>query len=144
MTHFLGIDSSTTGIKALVIDQNGVVVGTATAELSLSMPQPLWSEQDPADWWEGTVSSIKQVLAGTGLSGDDVAAIGLTGQMHGLTLLDKNGEALRPAMLWNDQRTGPQCDEIRERFSTQPASAPAATSVIIELNNFIPNPPVAP
>ncbi len=119
MTYFLGIDSSTTGVKALLIDATGAtgqVTGTATTELLLSTPQPLWSEQDPADWWQGAISSVRQVLADTGLSGDAIAAVGLTGQMHGLTLLDEAGDVLRPAILWNDQRTGPQCDEIRRRL----------------------------
>jgi xylulokinase len=116
MTYFLGIDASTTGVKALLIDEKGSVVGTATTELPISTPKPLWSEQDPADWWDGTVNSIKQVLQETGVSGDDVAAIGLTGQMHGLTLLDEAGEVLRPAILWNDQRTGAECDDIRARL----------------------------
>ncbi len=119
MTYFLGIDSSTTGVKALLIDEKGDVAGVAATELPLSTPQPLWSEQDPADWWNGAVNSIKQVLAKTNLAGEDIAAIGLTGQMHGLTLLDQAGEVLRPAMLWNDQRTGPQCDAIRERLGKQ-------------------------
>ncbi|MBN1220267.1 MAG: xylulokinase [Anaerolineae bacterium] len=116
MSYFLGIDSSTTGVKALLIDEKGSVVGAATTELSLSTPQPLWSEQDPVDWWNGTVNSIKQVLQDTGISADKVAAIGLTGQMHGLTLLDEAGEVLRPAILWNDQRTGAECDDIRARL----------------------------
>jgi xylulokinase len=116
MSYFLGIDASTTGVKALLIDEKGGVVGTATTELPLSTPQPLWSEQDPVDWWHGTVNSIKNVLQAAGISGDDVAAIGLTGQMHGLTLLDEAGEALRPAILWNDQRTGAECDDIRARL----------------------------
>jgi xylulokinase len=116
MTYFLGIDSSTTGVKALLIDEKGSVIGTATTELPISTPKPLWSEQDPVDWWNGTVNSIKQVLQETGVSGDDVAAIGLTGQMHGLTLLDEAGEVLRPAILWNDQRTGAECDDIRARL----------------------------
>jgi xylulokinase len=113
MSYFLGIDSSTTGVKALLIDQAGQVVGAATTDLALSTPKPLWSEQDPANWWQGAVNSIRQVLAQTGSSGDDVAAIGLTGQMHGLTLLDEAGKVLRPAILWNDQRTGAECDDIR-------------------------------
>jgi xylulokinase len=116
MTHFLGIDASTTGVKALLIDEAGDVTGAATTDIPLSTPKPLWSEQDPADWWRGTVSSIRQVLQETGLSGDEVAAVGMTGQMHGLTLLDEAGEVLRPAILWNDQRTGAECDEIRARL----------------------------
>ncbi|HNT74935.1 MAG TPA: xylulokinase [Anaerolineae bacterium] len=114
-TLFLGIDISTTGAKALLMDATGAVVTTATTALPLSTPKPLWSEQDPHDWWNGIVKSIQQALKQAGATGDDVTAIGLTGQMHGLTLLDKNGAVLRPAILWNDQRTGAQCDEIRAR-----------------------------
>jgi len=116
MSYLLGVDVSTTGVKALLIDQNGTVIGTANTEQPLSTPYPLWSEQDPADWWKGAVQSIRQVLQETGISGASVQGIGLTGQMHGLTLLDDAGNVLRPAILWNDQRTGAQCDEIRVRL----------------------------
>lgn len=116
MPYLMGIDISTTGAKALVIGENGEVVGAAKSPLSLSTPQPLWSEQDPAGWWQGVVESIGRVLENTALAGEEIAAIGLTGQMHGLTLLDEAGEVLRPAILWNDQRTGRQCDEIRQRL----------------------------
>jgi len=111
--YLLGIDVSTTGVKAILIDQDGRLAATANTEQPLSTPKPLWSEQDPADWWAGTLSSTTQVLAQAGISGVDVAAVGLTGQMHGLTLLDEKGSVLRPAILWNDQRTAAQCDEIR-------------------------------
>src|SRR5450756_1238487 len=113
MKYLLGIDVSTTGVKALLIDQEGQVAATANTEQPLFTPKPLWSEQDPADWWKGTLNSVRQALSQAGISGDDVAAVGLTGQMHGLTLLDENGAVLRPAILWNDQRTAAQCDEIR-------------------------------
>ncbi len=116
MPYLLGIDVSTTGVKALLINQNGGVVGSANTEHPLSTPYPLWSEQDPADWWNGAVRSIRQVFQETGVSADEVAGVGLTGQMHGLTLLDEAGNVLRPAILWNDQRTGAQCDEIRARL----------------------------
>jgi len=116
MPYLLGIDVSTTGVKALIIDQKGSVNGSASVEHPLSTPKPLWSEQDPADWWNGAVKSIKTALKETKISGQDIAAIGLTGQMHGLTMLDSAGNVLRPAILWNDQRTGPQCDEIRKRL----------------------------
>jgi len=112
---YLGIDVSTTGAKALLIDGTGAVVSSATTALPLSTPRPLWSEQDPHDWWEGVVASIRRALAEAGATGEDVRAVGLTGQMHGLTLLDERGEVLRPAILWNDQRTGAQCDEIHAR-----------------------------
>jgi xylulokinase len=112
---FLGIDVSTTGAKALVIDEKGVVLATATTALTLQTPRPLWSEQDPHEWWAGTARSIQKALADAGAQGSDVAAVGLTGQMHGLVLLGKGDEVLRPAILWNDQRTGAECDEIRKR-----------------------------
>jgi xylulokinase len=84
------------------------------SEYAFDVPRPLWSEQDPHLWWVGTIDAIRSVLASTGVSGDDVAAIGLTGQMHGAVVLDRAGKVLRPAILWNDQRTGPECDVIRE------------------------------
>jgi xylulokinase len=119
MCLFLGLDVSTTGAKALLIDEKGDVVSSATTALSLSTPHPLWSEQEPHEWWSGMVTSIKQALSQAGVSGSNVAAIGLTGQMHGLVLLDEVGKVLRPAILWNDQRTGAQCDEIRSRIGKE-------------------------
>src|SRR6185503_7341872 len=117
MTLLLGIDLSTTGAKALLVDPEGRVVGSATTPLTLSSPHPLWSEQEPREWWEATANSIARVLAETNVSGDDIAAIGLTGQMHGLVVLDDERQVLRPAILWNDQRCGAECDEIRARVS---------------------------
>jgi xylulokinase len=118
---FLGIDVSTTGAKALLIDLKGAVVATATTPLTLSTPKPLWSEQDPHEWWSGTARSIRDVLATAKAKGSDVAAIGLTGQMHGLVLLDGERKVLRPAILWNDQRTARECDEIRTRMGGREA-----------------------
>jgi xylulokinase len=108
----LGIDVSTTGAKALLILEQGEVVASATEEYPLSTPYPQWSEQDPEDWWKGTQRAIRKVMATRGVSASDIAGIGLTGQMHGLVLLDRKDEVLRPAILWNDQRTGLQCAEI--------------------------------
>ena len=116
MAYLLGIDVSTTGVKALIIDHNGAVIGSANTEQPLYSPHPLWSEQNPSDWWSGAVNSIRQVLQENNLPGESIQGVGLTGQMHGLTLLDAEGNVLRPAILWNDQRTGAQCDEIRARL----------------------------
>jgi len=113
---FLGVDVSTTGAKALLIDEAGKVVATATTALTLQTPKPLWSEQDPAEWWSGTATSIRKVLEDAGAKGEEVAAVGLTGQMHGLVLLDADRNVLRPAILWNDQRTGAECEEIERRM----------------------------
>jgi xylulokinase len=114
--YLLGIDVSTTATKALIIDQAGQVVSSAVSPQNLSTPRPLWSEQDPHEWWTGVQNSIHQALAKAGVSGAEIAAVGLTGQMHGLVLLDGHGNVLRPAILWNDQRTGAQCDQIRQRI----------------------------
>jgi len=113
--YFLGIDVSTTSAKALLIDEKGKVAASATSALTLQTPKPLWSEQDPHEWWKGTSASIRKALADAGARGEDVAAVGLTGQMHGLVLLDGERRVLRPAILWNDQRTSAECAEIEKR-----------------------------
>ena len=114
-TYLLGIDVGTTGSKAILIDGGGEALAEATSEYAMATPRPLWAEQDPADWWSATVASIRQVLDTSGVAGTSVAAIGLTGQMHGLVLLDARGAVLRPCIMWNDQRAGPQCDAITKR-----------------------------
>ena len=116
---FLGIDVATTGAKALLIDEKGTVIANATAGYPLSTPRPLWSEQSPADWWAGVTASVRQALAQGQVAPAAVMAVGLTGQMHGLVLLDEAGRVLRPAILWNDQRTAAECDEIRRRLGRQ-------------------------
>jgi xylulokinase len=114
--YVLGIDVSTTATKALLLDGQGQVVAVAATEYPFDTPHPLWSEQDPAVWWYAAIQSIRQVLAQSRIDPAAVAAVGLTGQMHGLVLLDQAGAVLRPAILWNDQRTGAQCDAIRARI----------------------------
>jgi xylulokinase len=113
---FLGIDVSTTGSKALLVDSQGQVVSSATTAHPISTPHPLWSEQDPQDWWYSSQQSIRQAMAEAGAQGADILAIGLTGQMHGLVLLDAQNQVLRPAILWNDQRTAAECEEITEKL----------------------------
>lgn len=113
---FLGVDISTTGSKALLVDESGTVIATASSPHTLQTPKPLWSEQNPSEWWQAASASIRSVLQKAGLGGESVSAVGLTGQMHGLVLLDGVGEVLRPAILWNDQRTQSQCDEIHRRI----------------------------
>ncbi len=119
MGHVLGIDVSTTATKAVLIDPSGAVRGIGVAEYGFSAPRPLWSEQDPALWWDGAQSAIRSVLDSSGLTGSDVEAVGLTGQMHGAVLLDAAGDVLRPAILWNDQRTAAECDEIRRAVGAE-------------------------
>ncbi len=110
--HFLGIDVGTTAVKALVVDEHGSVVGDAEGPQELSVPKPGWSEQNPSDWWDGTVSAVREACEQAGVK--DVAAIGLSGQMHSSVLLDESDAVLRPAILWNDVRTTAQCQHITE------------------------------
>jgi len=119
MDYFLGIDTSTTSSKALLIDSHGGVVAVASSPHTLQTPKPLWSEQDPLEWWDAVSASIRLVLEKAGIGGEGIAAVGLTGQMHGLVLLDGSGNVLRPAILWNDQRTQSQCDEIHRRIGRE-------------------------
>ena len=119
MSLVAGIDASTTATKAVLVDEGGAVVGVGASEYGYDVPRPLWSEQDPRLWWDGATAAIRAVLASTGADPADVRAVGLTGQMHGAVLLDAAGEVLRPAILWNDQRTAAECDAIREAVGPQ-------------------------
>lgn len=111
--YVIGIDIGTSGCKTLIIDGNGQVVARALEEYPLSTPQPGWSEQDPEHWWQAVKNTVKKSV-GAFDHVADIIAIGLSGQMHGLVGLDKNRHVLRPAILWNDQRTGRQCQEIHD------------------------------
>ena len=117
MTVLLGIDVGTTGTKAILIDPNGDVVASATTEYPMSTPRPLWAEQDPQDWWRAATASIRRILKDA--NPRDIVGVGLTGQMHGLVLLDARGNVLRPCIMWNDQRTGAQCAAITERLGAK-------------------------
>src|SRR5213079_3391192 len=102
----------TSGTKTLVCDEDGKVLATATAEHPISSPRPGWSEQNPEDWWQATRAATKAVLKKAKAKPADIGGIGLSGQMHGSVFLGDGEKALRPALLWNDQRTQAQCDEI--------------------------------
>lgn len=119
MPYVLGLDVSTTATKALLLDPSGAVVASAATGYPFETPRPLWSEQDPALWWDAAVRSTRAVLEGSGLDPAEVVAVGLTGQMHGLVLLDGAGAVIRPAILWNDGRTSAECDRIRERLGKE-------------------------
>lgn len=114
---FMGIDLGTSSVKVLLIDDAGVPVDEAAVPLTLSRPRPLWSEQNPQDWWDATCKAIGMLKDRRSL--DAVAGIGLSGQMHGAVLLDQNDQVLRPAILWNDGRAGDECRELEIR---KPAS----------------------
>jgi xylulokinase len=112
---FIGIDLGTSGVKAVLLDRDGGLRARVLAPLSVSQPYPRWSEQDPEQWWQATLNAMDQLLqqvAKLGLAPAAIEAIGLSGQMHGATLLDARGQALRPAILWNDGRSDAECAEL--------------------------------
>jgi xylulokinase len=111
----LGIDIGTSGTKTLAIDERGTILASATAEYPCNHPRPGWSEQDPRLWWDATVETVGRVLAAGTFRAEDVAGIGLSGQMHGSVFLDEAGEVIRAALLWNDQRTAEECRDIEEK-----------------------------
>jgi xylulokinase len=115
MAVFLGIDVGTSATKTLAMRADGDILATATSEYPLSSPKPGWSEQDPEHWWQATIDSVKKVLKAGKVKPEDVAGIGLSGQMHGSVFLDKAGSVIRPAILWNDQRTAAECAEIEKK-----------------------------
>ena len=112
MTKLLGLDIGTTGVRCVAIDERGDLVADASEEYPLYTPQPGWSEQRPEDWWEASQRVIASVAA---RAGRDLSGIGLAGQMHGAVFLDQKDAVIRPALLWNDQRTEAQCQAITER-----------------------------
>ena len=115
MTAFLGLDLGTSGTKALLCGVDGAVLATATCEHPISMPRPGWSEQNPADWWTSAVKATQAVMTQSAIVSKAVKGIGLSGQMHGSVFLNDRREVLRPAILWNDQRTAAECQEIEDR-----------------------------
>ena len=115
MSVTLGIDIGTSGTKTLAIDDRGTILASASAEYPCSHPNPGWSEQDPELWWDATIKTVQSVLAAATFAPADVKGIGLSGQMHGSVFLDQAGAVIRPALLWNDQRTAVECREIEER-----------------------------
>jgi xylulokinase len=115
MSVYLGIDIGTSGTKTLAINDAGHILAESTSLYPCYHPQPLWSEQDPEDWWQATVKTIRNVVRQAKLKPADVKAVGLSGQMHGSVFLDANNQVIRPALLWNDQRTAAECAEIEQR-----------------------------
>lgn len=115
MKYIAGIDVGTSGVKCIIIDENGAVMASATENYPIIIPQDGWSEQDPSTWWEGTKKAMKLAVANSGVSNEDIIGLGFSGQMHGLVALDKADNVVRNAILWNDQRTQAECDEIIQK-----------------------------
>lgn len=117
---FLGIDIGTGGTRALLVDARGTVRAGCTApHEEMRMERPMWAEQRPENWWDACVEAVRGVLASAGASGGDVKAIGLSGQMHGLVMLDGEGAVIRPSLIWCDQRSQPQVDAINQKLGKE-------------------------
>ncbi len=119
MRYLIGIDVGTTGTKTILIDEQGNLIASSLEEYPLHTPRPKWAEQDPEDWWRATVNTIKNVLVESKVKPDDVSGVGLSGQMHGLVLIDDSYNVLRPAILWCDVRTTEQCNYITEKVGKE-------------------------
>ena len=114
---FLGIDVGTGGTRAILIDRDGKVIASSSSEHAPIHSEHIgWAEQNPEDWWRAAKTAVTGALASANVSGSQIEAIGLTGQMHGCVMLDAAGEVLRPALIWCDQRTQPQCDWLTEKI----------------------------
>src|SRR5436309_6741465 len=116
--NFLGIDVGTGGTRAVVVDEAGRVVASATVEHEpFASPHTGWAEQDPRDWWRAAAQAVREAVGKS--VGGEVACVGFSGQMHGSVLLDGGGEVVRPALIWCDQRTDEQCREITGRVGAE-------------------------
>lgn len=112
MNYLIGIDVGTSGTKTVLFDEQMNVVSSAMREYPLSQPQNGWAEQNPADWYNAVIETLKEVISG--INSEDIKGIGLSGQMHGLVMLDEDNQVIRPSIIWCDQRTQKECDEITE------------------------------
>ncbi|BCP52718.1 xylulokinase [Kaistia sp. 32K] len=113
---YIGIDIGTSAVKALLVDENQAVLAETDVPLPISRPHPLWSEQDPEDWWRATESALAALRAKAPAAFEATVGIGLSGQMHGAVLLDQAGRVLRPAILWNDGRSHAECAQLEHRL----------------------------
>ncbi|MDR1669062.1 MAG: xylulokinase [Oscillospiraceae bacterium] len=116
MKTLLGIDLGTSATKTVLFDEDLKPLASASVEYPMDQPHNGWAEQNPEDWWNAAVETIGAVLRQSGVSADSVAALGISGQMHGLVMLDANGRVLRPSIIWCDQRTSAECADMTERL----------------------------
>lgn len=116
MSYLLGIDVGTSGTKSVLMESSGTILDTALCEYPIDTPNPGWAEQDPHVWWQATVETIRRVLANSGIDHRDIAGIGFSGQMHGTVFLGRSNKVIRPAIIWADQRSARQCQEITAKI----------------------------
>ena len=116
MAYVIGVDCGTSGTKTVLFDESGKVIASKTIEYPMYQPKNGYAEQDPADWSNAMINTIKAVMTQSGVSKDDVKGIGISGQMHGLVMLDKDGNVLRKSIIWCDQRTAKEVEEMNEKL----------------------------
>lgn len=116
MSYVIGIDLGTSAVKAIMVSRSGMVIDEASRVYPLYQEQPGYREQQPEDWFQGTMDAVSELIQKTGVQPEEVEGLSYSGQMHGLVLLDDRGEVLRPAILWNDTRTSAECRDIEERL----------------------------
>lgn len=119
MKYILGIDLGTSGTKSVLFDEEGNAVRTSMVEYSIICPKNGWAEEDPLDWWNAVIETVKEVVSQSKVNPSDICGIGISGQMHGLVMLDKNGDVLRNCILWCDGRTAEECREITDKVGAQ-------------------------
>lgn len=119
MAYLIGVDLGTSGTKTVLFAEDGTVAASCTIEYPLYQPQNGWAEQDPLDWWNAVCGTTKAVIAKAGISASEIKGVGLSGQMHGLVMLDKSGNVLRKSIIWCDQRTAKECEEITQKVGAE-------------------------
>lgn len=119
MKYAIGVDIGTSGTKSVLFDETGKVMASASAEYPLYQEKNGYAEQEPSDWYNASISTIKKIISESGVLADDIVGIGLSGQMHGLVMLDENNDVIRKSIIWCDQRTAKECDEITEKIGRE-------------------------
>lgn len=119
MRYVIGIDLGTSGTKTVLFDERGGIIASALVEYPMAQPQNGWAEQDPADWWNASVSTIREVVEKGGIDAKEIVGLGISGQMHGLVMLDEKNDVIRPSIIWCDQRTAKECEEIEARVGKE-------------------------
>lgn len=119
MRYLIGIDLGTSATKTVLFDEDGNIMASASQEYPLYQPQNGWAEQKPEDWAEAALTTIAKVVKESGVAAEDIKGLGISGQMHGLVMLDEAGEVIRPSIIWCDQRTAAECEEITEKVGRE-------------------------
>lgn len=119
MRYVIGIDIGTSGTKTVLFDENGAVIASSTVEYPMYQPKNGYAEQEPLDWYNASVSTVKSVVETSGVNNEDIVGVGLSGQMHGLVMLDEKNDVIRPSIIWCDQRTAKECEEITEKVGAK-------------------------